>query len=113
MSRKHSADLLARYAAFDGDSCGNHRPTITQSTSSRLLRRKLHEMFARHLGSVGDAGADVILFQPGILAENLVGRHSAGEQIQNQRHPNSMTADARLAKTNLRADPDSGEQCLL
>jgi len=38
-------------------------------------------MLTRHLGSVGDAGTDILFFQPGILVENLFRSRSAGKQV--------------------------------
>ena len=42
-----------------------------------------------------------------IVLKNFPNRAATGEQIQNQRHPKAMAANARLPETVVRVDPDS------
>ena len=45
--------------------------------------------------------------KPGIFRQNLGNSHAAGQPVQNERYPNPMTLDARLAKADvgINADP--------
>src|SRR5205814_1208708 len=49
-------------------------------------------------------------FQSWVIGEELLLRPAAGQEIQDQRHPDAMAANARLPKTHLRIDADSRQQ---
>src|SRR5450756_1342121 len=63
-----------------------------------------------HLGSIGDAGADVGLLDPGIIIQKLFGRRACSEEIEDQGHPETVSFDAGLAKTNRGINGNPREQ---
>ena len=70
--------------------------------------RNLHISLARHLRAVGDAGEDVALIKLRVLLDDLFARQARRQQIENQRNPDAVPANAGLAETSTRIDPDSG-----
>ena len=65
---------------------------------------------APHLRAVSDAGLDVPGFQAGIVLQNFAFGRAGSQQIQNQRNPNAMAANAGLAEAAFRINPDALEQ---
>jgi hypothetical protein len=59
---------------------------------------------ARHLGAVGDAGADVGVLDPGIILQQLFDRGARSEEVEDEGHPESVSLG--LAKTNRRINGD-------
>ena len=51
--------------------------------------------------------------RPGYSARICSDRASIGQQIENERHPNAVAANTRLAETNIRVDRDSRQQVRL
>src|SRR5206468_3753608 len=78
--------------------------------SWRARGRKLDITLARHLRSVGDAGPYVDLFDPWIIGEHVGKVPAAGEQIEDQRYPDPMPANAWLAEADVGIDRDSLEK---
>ena len=67
----------------------------------------VHKTLTRHFRSVSNARQNVLLLQIGIRGEKFLNTRSRREEIEDQRHPNSVSPDARLAVTNRRIDADS------
>ena len=49
-----------------------------------VAERYLYVALARHFRSVGDAGADVGLFDSRVFVQDFLTAHSAREQVENQ-----------------------------
>jgi hypothetical protein len=64
--------------------------------------RDIDEPLTRHLGAVRDASEDIRFFETGVSFENLTRSVTVREQVQDQRHPNAMAPNARLAKAYFR-----------
>lgn len=80
------------------------------SASRRSFDRDFHVTFPRHFRAVGNASLDVCLIQTRIIFEHFRRTGSGREQIQDQRHPYSVTADTWLSETTFRIDPDASQQ---
>lgn len=62
------------------------------------------------LGAVGEASTDIGLFEGGVVVEDLFDSRTAGQQVEDQRNRDSMTADAGHTGADLWIDADAGEQ---
>ena len=58
--------------------------------------------FARHLRAVGNAGPDIGFLKTGVVLQDVGDRPSARQEIENQRDPDAVSLDARLAETDVR-----------
>jgi|SRR5450756_1596768 len=74
-----------------------------------LWNGDLDVSLAGHLGPVGDAGEDVILREARISLEDVCHALAGGEEIQDEGHPDPMSADARLSETYVRVNRDAGQ----
>jgi len=61
---------------------------------------------------MGKASKDIRFFQARIFLENLFHCHFAGQEIQDQRDPNAVSPNARLAETYIGIDGNPSEQVL-
>src|SRR5271169_4961272 len=75
-----------------------------------VAERYLYVALSRHFRSVGDAGADVGLFDARVVVQDFLAAHSAREQVENQRHPDPVPPNAGLSEAHLRVDRDAGKQ---
>src|SRR6202162_3179795 len=75
-----------------------------------LAEGNLDVTLPRHLGAIGDAGADVGLLDPGINIQKLFDFRACGEGIEDQGHPETVSFDAGLAKTNRGINGNPREQ---
>src|SRR5450756_141311 len=75
-----------------------------------VAERYLYVALARHFRSVGDAGADVGLFDSRVFVHDFLAAHSAREQVENQRHPDPVPPNAGLSEAHLRVHRDAGKQ---
>src|SRR5664280_1561733 len=75
-----------------------------------VAERYLYVALARHFRSVGNAGADVGLFDSRVFVQDFLAAHSAREQVENQRHPDPMPPNAGLSEAHLRVHRDAGKQ---
>src|ERR1035437_3551136 len=75
-----------------------------------VAERYLYVALARHFRSVGDAGADVGLFDSRVFVQDFLAAHSAREQVENQRHPDPVPPNAGLSEAHLRVHRDAGKQ---
>ena len=73
---------------------------------TRFIVRWLQSQFHWPLGPIRDAGENVFGHEPGIFPEYLIGRHAAGEEIENQGDPDAMSSNARLAEADVGIDAD-------
>ena len=74
--------------------------------------RNLYVSLTCHLRPVSDAGQDIGLVEARVLVQDLWNRPPGGEKIQNQGHPDPVSANARLPEAHLRVDGDPRQQLL-
>src|SRR5947208_15912412 len=75
----------------------------------RRLSPDLDVSLPRHLRAIRDAGPDVLLFEPRIVRQDLGDGPAAGQEVEDQRDPDAMPPEARLAEADVGIDRDPGE----
>ena len=74
------------------------------------FKRHVHIAFTGHFRAVSDARLNILALQTGIVLENFPLGRARSQQVEDERNPDAMTTDARLAKTARGINPDSLEQ---
>ena len=65
---------------------------------------------ACNLGAIRNGGANIVWRELRIRFQDLLRRLAAGEKVENQRHPDARTPDARLAEADVGVDHDAVER---
>src|SRR6266700_4577289 len=65
------------------------------------LQRDLKIALACHHCSIGDTGQDIGFLQARILIKDVMDCPATRQKVQNERHPDAMSANTRLAKADV------------
>ena len=85
------------------------RLRFESDVQAEYLYRYVHVTFAGHLGAIRDTGQNVRFFDARILFEKLLDRPPAGQEVEHQGDPDTVSADAGLAEADVGSDRDAGE----
>ena len=95
--------------AFNRSACKPGRERADRVDQAEVSKRYVNVTFAGHLRPVCYTGENVRFFDAGVLFEDLLDRPAAGQQVEHQRHPDAVSADARLAEADVGVYRYSGE----
>ena len=67
----------------------------------RMRSSDVDRSLPRHLRAKGNAGAKVLRRELRIIFQDLIHRHPASKEVQDQRDPNPMPPDTRLSAADI------------
>ena len=83
---------------------------LVQLSSFSRSGRSRHDALPRNLRCIGERRSNIFRLQLRIGSEDLALGLAAGEEIEDQRHPDASALNAGLAETDPQVDGDSIER---
>jgi hypothetical protein len=72
-----------------------------------------HDPLSRHFGGICEAGADIVRFEGGIVLQDPLGRHAVGKEVDDERYPDPVAANARPPVADVWVSRDTVQEAVV